>query len=73
MKTKKYKPNWLGFLVIFTYSSIFALIGIGLVPVVLAVNNYHVSYLYAKWVSYFVSILLAYLFLYGIKLTEERK
>lgn len=65
--------NWVGILLIIAWSCLFALIGIGIIPVVLKVNNYHVSYFYAQWVSYMTIILISYLFFKDIKLTIKRE
>lgn len=70
---KEYKINWLGIFLIFASAFMMAIMGMGLSETVLKLNNYQVSQTYATFVSYFVSILMFWLFSKNFSVTKEKE
>jgi hypothetical protein len=68
------KVNWLGVFNIVAYAFIFAFIGMSLAPTIAYLNNGDI--IYGTWSSYFVVIILYFLFMKDtnlVKTVEKKK
>jgi hypothetical protein len=63
--------NWIGALMIIIYAMIFSLVGMGLSPLIAKLNLNNTTY--GEWASYFVTMLLWYLFIKDVKLMKNKR